>query len=71
VRAEWANSKLSPNRMRKQILVEAREHYVQMGRNLVCTGEESVMAESVATPGGMPDGATAGTGAMSPALTTS
>ena len=59
-----ANSKLSPNRMRKQILVEAREHYVQMGRNLVCIGEESVMAESVATSGAIPDGATAGTGAM-------
>jgi hypothetical protein len=42
--------------MRKQILVEAREHYVQMGRNLVCIGEESVMAESVATPGAIPDG---------------
>ena len=67
----WANSKLSPNRMRKQILVEAQEHYLQMGRNLVRIGEESVMAESVATSGAIPDGATAGAGAMSPALTTS
>jgi hypothetical protein len=50
--------------MRNQILVEAREHYVQMGRNLVCIGEESVIAESVAPPGAIPDGATAGTGAM-------
>ena len=64
VRAEWANSKLSPNSTRNQVLVEAREHYVQMGRNLVCIGEESVMAESVATPGAIPDGATADTGAM-------
>ena len=64
MREEWANSKLSPNRMRNQILVEAQEHYGQMGRNLVCIGEESVMAESVATPGAIPDGATAGTGAM-------
>jgi hypothetical protein len=71
VRAEWANSKLSPNRMREQILVEAREHYVQMGRNLVGIGEESEIAESVAPPGAIPDGATADTGAMSPALSTS
>jgi hypothetical protein len=56
--------------MRKQILVEAREHYVQMGRDLVCIGEEPVMAESMATPGAIPNDATAGRGAMSPALTT-
>jgi hypothetical protein len=64
VRAEWANSKLSPNSTRNQVLVEAREHYVQMGRNLVCFGEEPVITESVAPPGAIPDGATAGTGAM-------